>query len=178
MTSFHHASIWPVIFEILDLSERRFFMATDRRKLTRREARRNLITVALKAREFQALETACEEEDISRSSYVRRLILQHLRERQEWQKAAPTMDKSTVYCTGACQPNPGGLAVWAWVAIVGDQEISQNSGCLGCGSNMTNQIAEYMAVVQALRSAKRTGISIDCRTDSQLVVKQGMQNGK
>jgi ribonuclease HI len=79
----------------------------------------------------------------------------------------------TVYCDGACEPrNPGGWATWAWVAYVGDKEISYGYGCVGVGAGMSNNVAEYEAVVQALRRAQHKRVSLDIYTDSQLVVRQ------
>lgn len=78
-----------------------------------------------------------------------------------------------VYCDGACEPqNPGGWATWAWVAYVDGREVNRAYGCLGRGAGMSNNVAEYRAVLEALRRAKRKGVSINLRTDSQLVVKQ------
>ena len=80
-----------------------------------------------------------------------------------------------VYCDGACLPtNPGGWATWAWVAVAPDgQELASASGCLGHGPGRTNNLAEYTAVVEALRWAKGHGRGpVLVRTDSQLVVQQ------
>jgi ribonuclease HI len=78
-----------------------------------------------------------------------------------------------VYCDGSCEPqNPGGWATWAWVAYVDGREVNRAYGCLGHGAGMSNNVAEYEAVLQALRRAARKAVSINIRTDSQLVVKQ------
>jgi len=62
-------------------------------------------------------------------------------------------------CDGACLPvNPEGYATWAWVAVdPAGQAITSASGCLGHGPGQTNNVAEYAAVLQALRWAKRRG---------------------
>jgi len=78
-------------------------------------------------------------------------------------------------CDGACLPvNPGGWATWAWVAVDPDgHDITSASGCLGHGPGQTNNVAEYAAVLQALRWAKHQGRGpVLVRTDSQLVVHQ------
>lgn len=79
-----------------------------------------------------------------------------------------------VYCDGACEPtNPGGYATWGWVALWPDgREMSHGLGCIGHGPGMSNNRAEYEAVLQALRRAKQKGKSLDLHTDSQLVVQQ------
>ena len=80
-----------------------------------------------------------------------------------------------VFCDGACLPtNPGGWATWAWVAVAPDgQEVASASGCLGHGPGRTNNLAEYTAVLQALRWVKgHGGGPVLVRTDSQLVVNQ------
>jgi ribonuclease HI len=83
------------------------------------------------------------------------------------------MAKIIVYCDGACEPcNPGGYATWGWVAFLDGKEISHGSGCVGHGPGMTNNRAEYEAVLQVLRRAQKKGVSVHIRTDSQLVVKQ------
>jgi len=76
----------------------------------------------------------------------------------------------TIYCDGACHPyNPGGYACWAWMASSGEQDY----GCIGYGDGMTNNVAEYEAVIHALRWANdnsKRGFTV--KTDSKLVVKQ------
>lgn len=79
-----------------------------------------------------------------------------------------------IYCDGLCEPvNPGGWGCWAWVAVSATgEEIAHDSGCLGKGQ--TNNIAEYHALVQALKWAKERGYSehLTFRMDSQFVVRQ------
>lgn len=82
----------------------------------------------------------------------------------------------TIYADGLCEPrNPGGFACWAWVAFDGTgQEIIHERGCIGSGQGMTNNLAEYRAVLEAFRFASErfNGKQIQFFTDSQLVVKQ------
>ena len=79
-----------------------------------------------------------------------------------------------IYADGCCEPsNPGGYACWGWVAAEGGQEIASGSGCIGHGPSMTNNLAEYRAVIEALRWAYKQGVQgVAVKTDSQLVVKQ------
>jgi len=80
----------------------------------------------------------------------------------------------TIYCDGACEPtNPGGYACWAWIASTGEKDY----GCIGYGNGMTNNIAEYEAVIQALNWAKENQLrSILVKIDSKLVVEQSNGN--
>lgn len=80
-----------------------------------------------------------------------------------------------IYFDGACEPtNPGGWATWGWVAIKHGVEVARNAGCVGHGAGMTNNVAEYHGLLEALRwLAKREvrqGVII--RGDSQLVIRQ------
>jgi len=80
----------------------------------------------------------------------------------------------TIYCDGACEPiNPGGYACWAWIASTGENDY----GCIGYGYGMTNNIAEYEAVIRALRWAKENKLRGGwIKTDSKLVVEQSSGN--
>lgn len=87
------------------------------------------------------------------------------------------MRQILVFCDGSCEPcNPGGYATWGWVAFQGGKEISHGSGCIGHGAGMSNNVAEYAAMLEVLRRAAEKGISVSIHTDSQLVVNQ--VNGK
>src|SRR5690242_19898939 len=80
----------------------------------------------------------------------------------------------TLYCDGLCEPNPGGWATWGWVAIDAAGEIvAQAHGDLGRGYGRTNNVAEYQAVVEALRWAYKAGHrAAAVRSDSLLVINQ------
>jgi ribonuclease HI len=86
----------------------------------------------------------------------------------------PAASLLTVYADGLCEPtNPGGYACWAWVALQDGQEIATAHGCLGDGQGMTNNLAEYHAVLQALRWLQAQCMrQATLHTDSLLVVKQ------
>ena len=79
-----------------------------------------------------------------------------------------------IYCDGCCETrNPGGYACWGWIAYENGKTVNNNNGCIGRGEGMTNNVAEYEAVLQALRWAKENHLmSCRFRTDSQLVVNQ------
>ncbi len=75
-----------------------------------------------------------------------------------------------IYTDGGSRGNPGPAAIGA---VVGDKAYSQSIG------NTTNNIAEYSAVIFALKKAKqllsKSGAkktSVELRTDSELLVKQ------
>lgn len=80
----------------------------------------------------------------------------------------------TIYCDGCCEPtNPGGYACWGWIAYENGKPTEDDNGCLGHGNGMTNNVAEYEAVLKALRWAKENHFSFcRVRTDSLLVVNQ------
>lgn len=88
---------------------------------------------------------------------------------------APSADPLdvTFYTDGLCEPNPAGVACWAWIAVSGGRELAHDQGTIGQGAGMTNNIAEYEAVIKALEHARSQGwqgVRICC--DSQLVVNQ------
>jgi ribonuclease HI len=80
-----------------------------------------------------------------------------------------------VHTDGLCEPrNPGGHATYGAV-IDGLGYISQLSGDVGSGPEMTNQVAEYYAVFKALEylvDERRTTEKVIVYTDSQLVANQ------
>jgi len=75
-----------------------------------------------------------------------------------------------IYTDGGSRGNPGPAAIGA---VVGEREYSQSIG------NTTNNVAEYTAVIFALKKAKqlltKSGAKkthVELRTDSELLVKQ------
>jgi ribonuclease HI len=70
-----------------------------------------------------------------------------------------------VHTDGACSGNPG-PGGWAAVLMAGEhkKEIA------GRKPHATNNEMELMAVLEALKALKRTGLSVAIYTDSQLVV--------
>jgi len=85
--------------------------------------------------------------------------------------------KLLIHCDGACEPfNPGGAAAWGFVVIDTStgEILHQASGVVVVGNGATNNLAEFAAVVAALRWLLQEGaqnMSIKIKTDSQLVVK-------
>jgi ribonuclease HI len=84
-----------------------------------------------------------------------------------------------IYCDGLCEPNPGGYATWGFAAVDaggtgGSTEwVHKAHGLIGYGPGMTNNLAEFTAVLQALMWAYQAGHrSFVLKTDSQLVVNQ------
>lgn len=86
-----------------------------------------------------------------------------------------------LYCDGLCEPtNPNGYACWAWLAKSPEGKTVRSAyGCLGHGAGMSNNLAEYEAVLRALRhTAGRVellverGLSVRVHADSQLVIRQ------
>lgn len=84
------------------------------------------------------------------------------------------MNQYTIYCDGLCEPqNPNGYACWAFVVLRDGQEIHNDYGCVGHGEGMSNNIAEYNSLLNALywcHKNKVVGAAI--KMDSQLVVNQ------
>ena len=80
---------------------------------------------------------------------------------------------------GLCEPkNPGGVATYGFV-ITDDRGkvICEGKGVVGAGfmgDDVTNNVAEYMALIRALECLKERGIKdkVIIMGDSQLVIKQ------
>lgn len=88
----------------------------------------------------------------------------------------------TIHIDGINAPtNPDGYCCWAYVASdQSGREIGLNYGCIGRpGDHKTNNEAEYQALIEALKRAKKEGWFC-CRilSDSQLVVKQTLGQWK
>lgn len=84
------------------------------------------------------------------------------------------------YVDGGCEPsNPGGYGTWSWSMQYQGRIYAEQYGCLGKHEYMTNNIAEYNGLIEALTYAigykdriRKAKQSIVIRADSQLVVKQ------
>ena len=87
------------------------------------------------------------------------------------------MSTILVHVDGLCEPvNPGGTATYGYV-IRNDagRDIARKSGVVGKGSAMSNNVAEYAALCEALRfliTEKMTRVPIEIRSDSRLLVNQ------
>jgi len=84
------------------------------------------------------------------------------------------------YCDGLCEPsNPGGYGCWGWLAQYHGRTFKRRCGTLGRAPDMTNNRAEYAAVLDAMRDAvsilpriRAAGLRVVFRTDSQLIANQ------
>lgn len=82
----------------------------------------------------------------------------------------PETSALTAWCNGACTGNPGPMGIGGVVKTVDGVTLVQFSQAVGVG---TNNIAEYLAVLQALELARQMGArQLTVWTDSQLVVRQ------
>lgn len=82
-----------------------------------------------------------------------------------------------VFCDGLCEPrNPGGTACFGWVAYSSSSEkLGENCGVICRGPQATNNVAEYTAIIEALKwllKNKFADQKIKIHSDSQLCIKQ------
>lgn len=86
-----------------------------------------------------------------------------------------------LFVDGLCEPtNPNGYACWAWLArSPKGNRLREAYGCIGHGTGMTNNFAEYRAVTEALtytltRAAMlyERGMGVTVYGDSQLIIRQ------
>ncbi|RLF15841.1 MAG: ribonuclease H [Thermoprotei archaeon] len=85
----------------------------------------------------------------------------------------------TVFFDGLCEPvNPGGVACYGFVIYVDGEKVAEGSGTIGAGylgMYTSNNVAEYYALIYALRSLLELsyeGCSLVVKGDSQLVIRQ------
>ena len=81
----------------------------------------------------------------------------------------------TVYFDGLCYPrNPGGVAAYGYAVFRDGKPIWRGFGAVGEGRGMTNNLAEYEALMAAAQWLVHEGIEekIAIRGDSELVIKQ------
>ena len=77
---------------------------------------------------------------------------------------------------GACQPvNPGGMIAWGWILQTPEGQAFDSD----CGvdprlaPDNTNNVAEYLALIEGLRAAQEGQVScLEVRGDSKLVIRQ------
>lgn len=85
------------------------------------------------------------------------------------------MQKVDCYIDGACEPkNPGGTASWGVYLLAEDMPIEE-WGIVGTGEGMSNNVAEYSALIEAFKLVKKHfGIDVELTIfgDSQLVINQ------
>ncbi len=80
-----------------------------------------------------------------------------------------------LYFDGACEPiNPGGHGTYGFVVKEGDEIVKKGSGYLGKGDDMTNNVAEYTAMIEGVKYIKDNygENEIQVYGDSQLVIRQ------
>jgi ribonuclease HI len=93
----------------------------------------------------------------------------------------PRLGPLRVFCDGLCEPNPGGLAAYGFVALgPTGSELRRGKGIVARGEGATANVAEYGAALRALRclvgeGGRRTGAkleSLELLSDSQLLIRQ------
>jgi len=80
-----------------------------------------------------------------------------------------------IYFDGLCEPvNPGGMVTFGFVIIQDETQIAEGSGLVGSGEGMTNNVAEYEAILSAIVKFKELGLneSLIIKGDSKLVINQ------
>lgn len=85
------------------------------------------------------------------------------------------MSTARIWFDGACEPyNPGGHGTWGFVVKVGDETVTTERGYIGEGEGVTNNVAEYTALIKALEYARDqlNAETIHVHGDSQLVIRQ------
>lgn len=86
-----------------------------------------------------------------------------------------------VFFDGCCEPiNPGGNGGFAFVVKKNGETIHQAYGPCGKGQGMTNNVAEYCGIIEAMSWLKSQNIKeeITFHGDSQLVIQQISKNWK
>ena len=86
------------------------------------------------------------------------------------QKPSEQLSEFTIYIDGACRGNPGPAGVGMVIYGPRMEKISERNQYLG---KATNNVAEYQALIFALKEARRLGgRKVRIYTDSQLLVRQ------
>lgn len=73
-----------------------------------------------------------------------------------------------LFTDGGSRGNPGNSAI-AWALFLDNELIDINSKFVGTA---TNNYAEYNALIEGLKNAKKYTDTLECYLDSELVVKQ------
>lgn len=74
-----------------------------------------------------------------------------------------------LYTDGGARGNPGPAAIGVVLGIDGQEPVRVGETI----GEATNNVAEYRALIRGLEEAKRRGVTeLECRLDSELVVKQ------
>ncbi|PTD94092.1 ribonuclease H [archaeon SCG-AAA382B04] len=80
-----------------------------------------------------------------------------------------------LYFDGACEPkNPGGHGTYGFVVKEDDKIVKEGSDYLGKGDGITNNVAEYTALIEGLKYLRDncSDSKIKVYGDSQLVIRQ------
>lgn len=81
-----------------------------------------------------------------------------------------------VWTDGLCEPiNPGGTGCAGYIIKKNGKVVEKGSESLGASKDMTNNVAEYSALIRALQTVRRLGLDqekILVRSDSKLLVSQ------
>ncbi len=88
---------------------------------------------------------------------------------RNWDEIVESCEKmAEIYFDGSAKPNPGKMRIGAVVKCCGNvEEISKEVG------NGTNNMAEYLALIEALKVARKMGaLAVKAYGDSTLVVEQ------
>ena len=86
--------------------------------------------------------------------------------------------KVVVFIDGLAEPSNPGTGTYGYIIYEGKQKLASDSGL--AGRNVTNNFAEYSALVMALRRLKSLGIldGVTVKSDSKLLVGQMSQGWK
>jgi ribonuclease HI len=91
---------------------------------------------------------------------------------------SPKKDEKSIniWIDGLCEPiNPGGTACIGFVIKKNGETIAKGCEVIGKGEGMTNNVAEYTALIYSLKEIKRLKLEnefLKIRSDSQLLVNQ------
>jgi ribonuclease HI len=80
------------------------------------------------------------------------------------------MNKLVIHTDGGARGNPGPAGIGYVITAENGKVLEEKGECIG---KATNNIAEYTAIIEALKAAEKYDPEeIECRLDSELVVKQ------
>lgn len=83
--------------------------------------------------------------------------------------------EAVFYVDGLCEPrNPGGVACYGWVGYWQGKRARSGHGVIGEGQGMTNNVAEYSALIAAMEHLIEKGYKkeVEFKGDSQLLINQ------
>lgn len=80
-----------------------------------------------------------------------------------------------IFFDGLCEPQPGGIGTYGYVIYRDGKKVREHCAFIGKGAGMTNNVAEYSAIVAALEWARAHDLlkgKVVVKGDSQLVIRQ------